>query len=313
MLGVALEHVIVATHPRVVIDVSGTRHADDRVQQEVRLGLVSRAHRELLVRAVHRIAGLKGDHAPPAELAEALAQLARRVAQVPEIVVRGRGHAAQRPADVHRMRTIQGVDPRMRSVLGAVDALRLDAPVRGPDVLHFVHGDQHALRIPQRDLHARRDALGKALADVERDRDRPQRAVSHAQVRDHAVVVAARHETAERRERAVEEQLDVAQLPRGQVPGRPVARLRLDRRRERIDEIELPELAAVGCDEIGQNGMSSSNSSEPPPAAPLPLERGASSPRERSGRDSPPMPPPAPAPPPRPSSICISLAMTSVL
>ena len=90
LLGIGLDQVLVAAHAREVIDVAGLRHADDGMDQQVRLDLLRRAERELLVRAVHRIARLERDDAAPAELLKAIAQLLRSVAQVLEIVVRWR-------------------------------------------------------------------------------------------------------------------------------------------------------------------------------------------------------------------------------
>ena len=81
LLRVALEHVLVAAHAREVIDVAGLGHADDRMDQQVRLDVARRPERQLLVRAVHRVARLERDDLAPAELAETAAQLGRRVAQ----------------------------------------------------------------------------------------------------------------------------------------------------------------------------------------------------------------------------------------
>jgi hypothetical protein len=72
-----LEHVLVAAHPRVVVDVAGPCHADDGMQQQVGFGLARGAQRELLVRAMHGIACLERDDLAPAQLAETPAQLGR--------------------------------------------------------------------------------------------------------------------------------------------------------------------------------------------------------------------------------------------
>ena len=79
LLGVRLQQVLVATDAREVVDVAGLRHADDGMDQQVRLDVLRRAERELLVRAVHRIAGLERDDTAPAELLKAIAKLLRSV------------------------------------------------------------------------------------------------------------------------------------------------------------------------------------------------------------------------------------------
>ena len=67
---VLVEHRLVAAHAGEVVDVAGLGHADDRVDQQVRLRLAGGAEGQLLVRAVQRVAGLEGDDPAPAELAE---------------------------------------------------------------------------------------------------------------------------------------------------------------------------------------------------------------------------------------------------
>ena len=58
---VAVHQRLVAPHPGVVVDVAGLRHADHRVDEQLRADGVGRAQRQLLMDAVHRIAGLKPD------------------------------------------------------------------------------------------------------------------------------------------------------------------------------------------------------------------------------------------------------------
>src|SRR5690606_23983257 len=94
--------------------------------------LFRRAERQLEMRAVHRVAGLEGDDLAPAELPEALPHLARRVAQMLEVVMRRGFDTAQLTADVHRMRLAHQIaDGRMRLVGRAEDALGL-ADLVGP-------------------------------------------------------------------------------------------------------------------------------------------------------------------------------------
>src|SRR6188508_43079 len=91
---------LVAAHAREVIDVARLRHTDDRLNQQVRLDVFGRTERELLVRAMHRIARLERDDAAPAELLKAIAKLLGRIAQMFEIVVPRRLDAAQLAAEV---------------------------------------------------------------------------------------------------------------------------------------------------------------------------------------------------------------------
>ncbi len=67
---VLVQHRLVAAHAGEVVDIARLGHADDRVDQQVGLGLFRGAEGQFLVRAVQRVAGLEGDDAAPAQLAE---------------------------------------------------------------------------------------------------------------------------------------------------------------------------------------------------------------------------------------------------
>src|SRR5436190_21836858 len=125
---------LVAAHARVVIDVAGLRHADDRLDQKIRLDLFGCPKRELLVSAVHRVTRLERNDSTPTELVEAVAELARRVAQVEEIVVARRRDAAQLPAEVDLVAAPQQeAHGRMFLVRRAEYGLRLERPVGAVD------------------------------------------------------------------------------------------------------------------------------------------------------------------------------------
>ncbi len=94
LLGILLQDLLVAAHARVVIDVARLRHADHRMDQQVRLVLLRRPEGQLLVRAMHRVAGLECDHLAPAKLLETRAHLGRRIAEAAEVVVHRRLDAA---------------------------------------------------------------------------------------------------------------------------------------------------------------------------------------------------------------------------
>ena len=74
----------------------------------------------------------------------------------------------------------------------------------------------------------RLELLGELLRDVERDRHRPERAIGEAHLAADGFVVGLVHEAGERREAAVAEHLEVAELARREIPGGPIAGLGFD-------------------------------------------------------------------------------------
>ncbi len=110
---------------------------------------------------------------------------------------------------------------------GAVeDRLGLGLPIGLPDVFDVQHGQHHALGIAQGDLAAARlQRLGEIFGHIERDRHGPEHAAGQPHVAADAFVVGAIHESAQRREAAAQQQLKIAELARGQVPRRPLARV----------------------------------------------------------------------------------------
>src|SRR5690606_12901832 len=89
--------------------------------------------------------------------------------------------------------------------------------------------------------------LGRELlADVERDRHRPQDAAREPHLLDDGVVVGTGHEAFERRERAVQEQLDVAELTHREIPGAHVARSLFLVLPLRDREIQILQFPSVG-------------------------------------------------------------------
>ena len=122
---------LVAAHAREVVDVTGLGQADHRVEQQVGLGDLGGALGQLLVRPVHRVAGLECDDPGPAPLLEPMPEIGGLVAQLPEIVLGRPGDAAQPAAEVDGMGAIeQMVDARMEFVDGREHRLRLAPPVR---------------------------------------------------------------------------------------------------------------------------------------------------------------------------------------
>ena len=142
LLGIVVQQLLVAAHAGEMVDVAGLGHADHGLDQEVGLGRLGGAEGQLLVRAVHRVAGLEGDHAAPAQLPEPVAQLLRRVAQMLEIVVHGRLDALHRAAEIDAAgMVVQVAHRRMGPVVAAEHRQGLGPLVGLPAV-----GDGHAWR-----------------------------------------------------------------------------------------------------------------------------------------------------------------------
>ena len=109
----------------------------------------------------------------------------------------------------------------MRAVEGAEDRLGGRRNVELPDVLDAQRGEQQSLGIAQRERRAGRQLRGQVRRDVEGHRHRPERAVGEPHRVAHRFVVGSAHEAGERREGAVAEKLEVAELARGERPGGP--------------------------------------------------------------------------------------------
>ncbi len=168
---------------------------------------------------MHRVARLEGHDLAPAELAELFAQLGGTVAEVLEIVMGGRLDPAQLAADVNGIgNVVEVVNGGMGLVGRAVHALRFRLLVRRPDIADVERGNDHALEVAQCNAVAALYGFGKFLADIERNRHRPEDPGPEAHVRDDRLVIVLVEKSFERRERAVQQQLDVAQLALGQVP-----------------------------------------------------------------------------------------------
>jgi hypothetical protein len=145
---IAAEQVLVAAHAREMIDVARLGHADDRVDQQVRLLIERGPQRQFLVSPVHRVTRLEGHDLAPSELAELLAQLGRTVAKVLEIVMGGSLDPTQLAADINRVGdVVEVVNGGVGLVGRAVHALRFRLLVRRPDIADFQRGDNDALEI----------------------------------------------------------------------------------------------------------------------------------------------------------------------
>ena len=162
-----------------MVDVARLGHADDRVDEQVGFFFLGGAERELVVRAVHRVAGLEGDDLPPAALGELFAELGRRVAQRFVVVVQRQLQALDRAADVDRLALVhQVVDGRVRRCRSCRRLPWLRASRSGSQMSSTLITASITPSASRRATFvARLELLGELLGDVERDRHRPERAV----------------------------------------------------------------------------------------------------------------------------------------
>ena len=72
--------------------------------------------------------------------------------------------------------------------------------------------------VPQGDVLALFNAVGKLLGDIERDRHRPKLPIAQAHVVHHAVVVFLSQEAFERIEAAIHQQFQIANLAWRKIP-----------------------------------------------------------------------------------------------
>lgn len=108
---------------------------------------------------------------------------------------------------------------------GAVDRLCLSVVVGGPDVLHVDDGQRHPLGIAQGEAVPVPEPPGQVLGDVEGDGDRPERPVGEPHRGADRGPALLPEESAQGREAAGGQQLEVAELAGGQVPARQPGRL----------------------------------------------------------------------------------------
>ena len=172
--GIGCQQMLVAAHPRVMVDVARLGQAHRGMNEQIGLGLLDGAQGQFLMGAMHGVTGLERHHSLPAQLGEAGAQLARRATQLGKIVMGGRFDTMQPTTDIDRTGSMQQMEhPRMPLVGVAEDLSSLVKPIGSPYVAHFQHRDQHALGIAQRHPSAAIEWAGELLGHVECDRYRP--------------------------------------------------------------------------------------------------------------------------------------------
>ncbi len=113
------------------------------------------------------------------------------------------------------------------------------------------HGQHHAFRVAQGDFAAAgRELLGEIFGYVEGDGHGPKDTAGQLHVLADAVVIGAVHEAAQRRKAAGDQQLQVAELAGGQVPGRPFFGISFEFGDTFGLSDEINEFTAVGWNEM---------------------------------------------------------------
>ena len=100
----------------------------------------------------------------------------------------------------------------------------------GPRILDRQSGEHHPFMIAKRNAITRGECVWDGRVEVERHRGRPDGVVRQTAVVRHGLVLGLRHEAAKRREGAVQEQLEIAELMRCEVDRGPATRFRTELR-----------------------------------------------------------------------------------
>ena len=142
------------------------------------------------------------------------------------------------------------IHARVTRVDGTEHRGRLGRPIGLPYVVHVQHGQHHAFLVAKAQPVTSFQSRAQLVGNVQRHRDRPQRAAGQAHPVAHRLVVRSAHEPAKRGEAAVEQQFEVAQLARRQVPRRPSHRFGLELCRAGRRNHEVDERAAMRADQV---------------------------------------------------------------
>ena len=190
------------------------------MNEQVRLDLLGGAEREFLMGAVHGIARLEGNHAPPPQTGKLGTQFGWSQPQTFEVIVRRRLRAFDSATHVPRVALVQQVIGAGMDITRAIeDRLGFGLAVGLPHVFDVQNRQHHAFGIAQRNFAAARlEGPGEVISDIQGDRDGPQNATGRTHVVAHTLVIRARHEATQRREATAHQQFKIAELPRSQVP-----------------------------------------------------------------------------------------------
>ena len=150
------EQQFIAADAREVVDVARLGHSNGGMKQQVRFYLLRGAESEFLVRAMHGISGLKGDHSPPAETRKFGAQFRGCQAEGPKIVMGGMLQAFQCSSDVPGIRLVHGVVGAGMSLAGVPKTLLASSADRVARHLRRENRQHNAFAVAQSDLAASR-------------------------------------------------------------------------------------------------------------------------------------------------------------
>ena len=196
--------------------------------------------------AVERVAGLERDDAAPTEPGEALAQLVRRMAKRAVIVMRDRPQSVDAATHMDRMGAMQEVGhPRDERRRPCRTRRALPRPSLAARLADLHDGCEQSFGIAQRNRVAGAQTGREVLAHVEGHRDRPQHARREPHPAQNPLVLGRAHEPLERGESAVQQELEIAELTRGEVPALRVARPAPCFAELRLVDIQVPERSAI--------------------------------------------------------------------
>ena len=199
----------VDAHAGVVVHVAGLGQADHRVDQQAAADFLGRPLGQFFVDAVHRVAGLEGDHVAVAHLFQGGANFGRGAAQFDKVVV---------DRQVDDLDFASNIYLAPAHHFGNQRVLRIDRTQHQPSLAQRIvvvnifdlHDRQGVVaRVVQRN---RLTPLGQgALVDRQGYRDREEHPVLQAHFGQYAFVIGLAHEAVQRRKRAGGQQFQVAQ------------------------------------------------------------------------------------------------------
>ena len=199
----------------IVYRVGTAAHLD----QQVGLPLHRGPQVELVVHAVHGVAGHHPQHPTPSPLGELGPGLGGGQPQGQEIMPGRQSHPLHRAGHVHLFGLAAGHGYRGS---GEGSELGLSFRVHRPDLADMQHSGHETFRIPQGDLAARRQPLGRLLTHRQHYGSCPESAIRQLHTFQHALEICLAHVAGERCQGARQDQLQFTELLPVQVDGRIV-------------------------------------------------------------------------------------------
>ena len=141
-----------------------------------------------------------------------------------------RAHVASaRPAAIRA--SLWAIEPMGRTMMRGADAsvahLCFRHPVGLPNLIHMQSGKHDSFGVPRGDNTACADGLCELLGYIQHNGNQPHEAILQAHGATHAVIVGARHESAQGRKTAAQDRLQVAKLAGRHIPRPPITGGRL--------------------------------------------------------------------------------------